>query len=137
MLRVAERVGGTGWSVVDDAGAPVAIVEGYLQRISAQAFSPHTVRAYAYDLLSWRWLEREKVDVWSVGTSDLLRYIRWEKEQANPQRPGDNVYRIEDGRSGGMSVLMINRRLAAIHGLYEHLMLMEPDRVARNPIPRG
>ncbi len=138
MLRVAERDGGTGWSVVDDAGNPVTIVEGYLRRISAQAFSPHTVRAYAYDLLSlWRWLEQEELDVWSVGTSDLLRYIRWEKERANPQRPGDNVYRIEDGRAKGMSVLTINRRLAAIHGMYEHLMLMEPDRLARNPVPRG
>lgn len=47
MLGVAKRDGGTGWSVVDDAGDPVAIVEGYLERISAQGFSPHTVRACA------------------------------------------------------------------------------------------
>lgn len=138
MLRVAEQDGGTSWSVVDGVGDPVALVEGYLKHISAQAFSPHTVRAYAYDLLSfWRWLERESLGVWSVGTSDLLRYIRWERERANPQRPGDNVYRIEDGRVSGMSVLTINRRLAAIHGLYEHLMLIEPGRMARNPVPRG
>jgi site-specific recombinase XerD len=138
MLRVAECDDGTGWSVVNDAGNPVAIVEGYLRRLLAQGFSPHTVRAYAYDLLSfWRWLAQEELDVWSVGTSDLLVYIRWEKERANPQRPGDNVYRIEDGRATGMSALTINRRLAAIHGLYEHLMLEEPDRLARNPVPRG
>ena len=53
------------------------------------------------------------------------------------QQPAANVYRIEDGRSGGMSVSTINRRLAAIHGLYEHLMRAEPDRLARNPVPRG
>jgi site-specific recombinase XerD len=138
MLRVAERDDGTGWSVVDDAGTPVAIVEGYLRRISAQAFSPHTVRAYAYDLLSfWRWLEQEERDVWSVSTSDLLRYIQWEKERVNGQHPGNNVIRIEDGRARGMSVLTINRRLAAIHGLYEHLVLTAPDRLTRNPVPRG
>lgn len=138
MFRVAERESRTGWSVVEDTGKPVEIVEGYLRHIDAQAFSAHTVRAYAYDLLSfWRWLNQENLDVWSVVTSDLLRYIQWEKERANPQRPGDNIYRIEDGRAHGMSVLTINRRLAAIHGLYEHLMLTEPDRLARNPVPRG
>ena len=138
MFRVAEREDGTSWSVLKDTGEPVDVVEGYLRHIAAQAFSLHTVRAYAYDLLSfWRWLDQERLDVWSVGTSDLLRYIQWEKERANRQRPGDDVYRIEDGRAHGMSVLTINRRLAAIHGLYEHLMLTSPDRLARNPVPRG
>ncbi|MDA8345357.1 MAG: site-specific integrase [Thermaerobacter sp.] len=62
MLRVAEREGRTGWSVVDETGEPLALVEGYLQRISSQAFSPHTVRAYAFDLLSfWRWLDQARV----------------------------------------------------------------------------
>ena len=138
MLRVVERDDGTGWSVVEDTGKSVEVVDGYLRHITAQAFSPHTVRAYAYDLLTfWRWLYQMGLDVWSVGASDLLQYIQWEKERTNPQRPGGNVLRIEDGRVHGMSVLTINRRLAAIHGLYEHLMLIEPERLARNPVPRG
>ena len=59
MLRVAERDDGTGWSVVEDTGKSVEVVDGYLRHITAQAFSPHTVRAYAYDLLTF-WLRSSK-----------------------------------------------------------------------------
>ncbi len=137
-VRVVRTGGSPGWSLVGSDGEPVTATEGYLGSLSGRAFSRHTVRAYAYDLLAfWRWLNESGRDVWSVSAADMLGYIQWEKERANPQRPAANVYRIEDGRARGMSVLTINRRLAAIHGLYEHLMRAEPDRLARNPVPRG
>lgn len=41
---------------------------------------------------------------------------------------GDNVYRSEDGRARELSVLTLNRRLAVIHGLYEHF---DADRSSR------
>ncbi|MDA8333479.1 MAG: site-specific integrase [Peptococcaceae bacterium] len=140
VLRVVKTAEGpSGWSVVDEEGTVVNEIQGYLEHLGGLAFSKHTLRSYAFDLLAfWRWLADTGRDVWSMGTSDLLEYIRWEKERKNPQRPGagTNVCRIEDGRQDGMSVLTINRRLAAIHDLYEHLILVEPKRLERNPVPR-
>lgn len=139
ILRVVQAEGPSGWSVVDENGTVVSEIQGFLEYLGALAFSKHTLRAYAFDLLAfWRWLADAGKDVWSVNTSDLLEYIRWEKERQNPQRSGGgaNVCRIEDGRADGMSVLTINRRLAAIHGLYEHLILEQPKRLERNPVPR-
>lgn len=137
MSRVAAQGDALFWSVLDDSGQEVEVIAGYLRQVSARGFSPHTVRAYAYDMLAfWRWLTDAGKDVWCVTTEDLLRYIEWEKRRVNPQRPGTNVYRIEDGRAGGIAVTTINRRLAAIHGLYEHLMRQNPDRLPRNPVPR-
>jgi site-specific recombinase XerD len=140
IFRVVQTAEGpSGWSVMDGEGVTVTEIQGYLDHVGALAFSKHTLRSYAFDLLVfWRWLADTGRGVWSVGTSDLLEYIRWEKERRNPQHPGagGKVRRIEDGRADGMSVLTINRRLAAIHGLYEHLMAKEPERIQRNPVPR-
>ncbi len=36
-----------------------------------------------------------------------------------------------------MTARTINRRLAAIHGFYEHLQRQQPDQPLRNPVPRG
>ncbi len=138
MFRVAAREEEPFFAVLDDAGQEVAVIAGYLGYVATRGFSRHTVRAYAYDMLAfWRWLEATGKDARQVTTEDLLRYIEWEKRRENPQRPGRNVYRLEDGRAGGVAIATINRRLAAIYGFYEHLMRIDPDGLPRNPVPRG
>lgn len=103
VLRVVQTADGlSGWSVVDGEDTVISEIQGYLEHLGVLAFSKHTVRAYAFDLLAfWRWLDGVGKDVWSVCTTDLLEYIRWEKERDNSQRPdtGPNVCRIEDGRA--------------------------------------
>jgi len=138
MLRVSAREDAPFWVVLEDTGQEVAIIAGYLGYVATRGFSRHTVRAYAYDMLAfWRWLAATGKDVWQVTTEDLLRYIEWEKRRENPQRPGRNVYRLADGRAGGVAVATINRRLAAIYGFYEHLLRIDPEGLPRNPVPRG
>ena len=138
MLRVVGREEEPFWAVVDEAGNEVEAIAGYLRYVATRGFSRHTVRAYAYDLLAfWRWLEATDKEVQEVTTQDLLGYIEWEKRRENPQRPGRNVYRLEDGRAGGVAVTTINRRLAAIHGFYEHLLRIDPESMPRNPVPHG
>ena len=138
MFHVAAREEAPFFAVLDGEGQEVAVIAGYLGYVATRGFSRHTVRAYAYDMLAfWRWLEATDKDARRVTTEDLLGYIEWEKRRENPQRPGRNVYRLEDGRAGGMATGTINRRLAAIYGFYEHLLRIDPDSLPRNPVPRG
>lgn len=138
VLRVVKVEGPVGFQVVEDEGRVVEPIEAYLRYLTARAFSARTVRAYAYDFLSfWRWLTCVGKDFSAVASDDILAYIEWQKSVHNPQRPDANVYRIEDGSNGGMSVLTINRRLAAISGLYDYFLRQDPSPVKRNPVPHA
>ena len=111
MFHVAAREEAPFFAVLDDEGQEVEVIAGYLGYVATRGFSRHTVRAYAYDMLAfWRWLEETGKDARQVTTEDLLRYIEWEKRRENPQRPGRNVYRLEDGRAGGVAIATITRR---------------------------
>ncbi len=138
VLRVVKVEGPVGFQVVEDEGRVVGPIETYLRFLAARSFSARTIRSYAYDLLSfWRWLTLAGKDFTTVASDDILAYVEWQKTVHNPQRPDANVYRIEDGSNGGMSVLTINRRLAAISGLYAYLFRQDPSQVKRNPIPHA
>lgn len=122
--------------VVGDEGLVVSPIQEFLRYLAARSFSTKTIRAYAYDLLSyWRWLCRVGKDFTHVTSEDVLEFIEWQKTVYNPQHPDTNVYRIADGRNSGLSVLTINRRLAAVSGLYEYHLLQNPSAVRRNPVP--
>lgn len=127
-----------GWAVVGPDGVPVAPVATYLGFLAARAFSRHTIRAYALDMLCfWRWLEATGREPEAVTVADMLAFIGAEQSRPGPGDRGPNVFRLEDGRNTGMTARTINRRLAAIHGFYEHLQRQQPDRALRNPVPHG
>ncbi len=137
-FRLARTEGIPGWAVVGSDGVPVAPLASYLEFLAARAFSRHTVRAYALDMLCfWRWLDGTGRDPEAVTVTDLLAFIRAEQSRPGPGDRGANVFRLEDGRNTGMTARTINRRLAAIHGFYEHLQRQQPDRPMRNPVPHG
>lgn len=136
--RLCRSDGPAGWAVIGRDGWPVAEVASYLEFLAARAFSPHTVRAYALDMLCfWRWLEATGRDVNRVAVTDMLAFIRAEQSRPGPGDRGPNVFRLEDGRNTGMTARTINRRLAAIHGFYEHLQRSQPEAALRNPVPHG
>lgn len=123
------------YAVVGDEDLVVSPIQDFLRYLAARSFSVKTIRAYAYDLLSyWEWLYLAGKDFTGVTSEDLLEFIEWQKTIDNPQRPDTNVYRITDGTSSGLSVLTINRRLAAISGFYRYHMLQNPG-IKRNPVP--
>lgn len=127
-----------GWALVGDDGHPVIEVSSYLGFLVARAFSKHTIRAYALDMLCfWRWLATTHRDPLTVAVTDMIEFIRWEQDRENVTDRGPNVFRLDDGRNTGMTARTINRRLAAIHGFFEHLQRQEPERQIRNPVPRG
>ena len=105
----------------------------YLGYLADRRYSPASVRAYAFDLLHFaRWLDREDLGLDAVDTDALLRYLA--ACRAEP-RPGqhDNVISLASGRASGFAPATINRRLAAVSGLFSFRSMRDPAAV--NPVP--
>jgi Phage integrase, N-terminal SAM-like domain len=94
------------------------------------------VRAYALDLLQFaRWLEGEGLGLAEVTTEVMLGFLAACRAAVLPGRPGGDVFSIRDGRNAGYAPATINRRLAAVSGLFAFWGLRDP--AAPNPVPRG
>ena len=113
-----------------DGGQDVEAVNRFLAHLAARAFSPATVRAYAFDLLNFlRFCTGRTLVLADVSTVDLFDYLDW---QANPVRePSQRVVRLR--RQPGAAPATMNRRIAAVRGLFEYLVVAGLR--ADNPVP--
>ncbi len=112
------------------SAADIEAVNRFLAHLAARAFSPATVRAYAFDLLNFlRFCAARALVLGRVSTVDLFDYLDW---QANPaEEAQQRVVRLR--RQRGAAPATMNRRIAAVRGLFEYLM-MTGLRVD-NPVP--
>jgi site-specific recombinase XerD len=111
-------------------------VNGYLAYLSDRRYSPRTVRSYAFDLLHFcRWLVDNELSLAGVDTDVLLRYLGACREAVLPGQHGGNVVDLRSGRAAGYAPATVNRRMAAISGLYSFRAMRDPT--AANPVPRG
>lgn len=110
------------WVGVDAANA-------FLAHLESRAFSPATVRAYAFDLVNFaRFLIERGIDVAEVVPTDVFDWIDWQ----SVRRPGrEKVVAITAGR--GSSPASVNRRVAAVRALFEHQVLSGARE--DNPVP--
>ena len=124
------------WVVVGEHAARFALVNEYLAHLLDRNYSLTTVRSYGYDLLAFcRWLIEQDAPLEDVSTDDLLGFLRACREASVPGRPGPNVVGVDGQRLDRYAATTINRRLAAISGLFTYAGLRDPDR--RNPVPKG
>ncbi|MGH2706485.1 MAG: tyrosine-type recombinase/integrase [Actinomycetota bacterium] len=107
----------------------VKAANAFLAHLESRAFSPATVRAYAFDLLNFaRFLQERAIQVPGVVPTDVFDWIDWQ----SVRRPGrEKVVTITAGR--GSAPTSVNRRVAAVRAFFEH-QVMSGAR-ADNPVP--
>lgn len=133
-LRLEERDGA--WALTGPAASRFALVDEYLAHLADRNYSPKTVRAYGYDLLGFcRWLAAEEEPLAKVTTEVLMRFLRACREAKVPGRPGSNVVRLSGRRADQYAATTINRRLAAISGVFAFAAMRDP--AFTNPVPKG
>ncbi len=134
ILRLEER--GDCWALAGEAAGRFALVDQYLEHLLDRNYSHATVRAYGYDLLAFcRWLAEGEVVLEQVTTDDLLGFLRACREATVAGRPGPNVVGMDGQRLDRYAATTINRRLAAISGLFAFVGLRDPG--VKNPVPKG
>jgi integrase/recombinase XerC len=120
----------------EDEGADLALVNDYLGYVADRGYSPRTVRAYAFDLLAFlRWLVLEDLGLGQVSTDVLLRFLAFCRVAVLPGQAGGNVVPLRSGRANGYAPATINRRLAAISGLFGYRAMRDP--AVASPVPRA
>lgn len=112
-LKVLARDGG--WVLTGEDSEELRLVNDYLGYLGDRHYAPGTRRSYAFDLLAFcRWLLEQELRIEQVDTAALLRFL------ASCQ---------------GLAPATINRRLAAVSGLFGFRTMRDPE--ATNPMPRG
>ncbi|MDP8960383.1 MAG: tyrosine-type recombinase/integrase [Actinomycetota bacterium] len=100
----------------------------FLEHLATRGFAAATVRAYAYDIANFTtFLDERGLSLTEVMPTDLFDYLDW---QSARRRGGGKVVVL--GRPGSSPATM-NRRISAVRGLFEHLMItgVRDD----NPVP--
>ena len=127
---------GAGWRLAGPGSVRFALVNDYLAYLADRRYSPRTVRSYAFDLLHFcRWLVTDGTALDAVATDTLLRFLAACREEVLPGQHGGNVVSLRTGRTAGYAAATVNRRLAAISGLFAFRAMRDP--AAPNPVPRG
>jgi integrase/recombinase XerC len=114
---------------VRGSSGDVVLVNRFLSQLGCRAFSPATVRAYAYDLLNFlRFLAERCARLQDVVATDLFDYLDW---QQGPTAGTGKVVRLTERR--GVSPATMNRRIAAVRGLFEFVVTIGVR--GDNPVP--
>jgi integrase/recombinase XerC len=115
---------------VQGGGEDGELVNRFLSHVVSRAFSPATVRAYAYDLLNFlRFLTERRGRLGDVVATDLFDYLDWQQQRSAAS--AGKVVRLTEYR--GAAPATMNRRIAAVRGLFEFAVTVGAR--LDNPVP--
>ena len=127
MTRV-RVVGAPNGHRLDGEGPVIEAANGFLRHLQVRGFSPATVRSYAFDLANFAtFLDATGIELAEVVPTDLFGYLDWQSRRSGT---AGKVVAIAPSTPAPAT---LNRRIAAVRGLFEHLVTTG-DRVA-NPVP--
>ena len=128
-LRVERR--GDGWVLTGSASDDVRLVNDYLGYLGDRRYAQGTRRGYAFDLLAFlRWLAGRERRLEQVDTPLLLEFLASCRAGSFPAPAAGG----ESGR-GGLAAATVNRRLAAVSGLFAFRTMRNAS--TPNPMPKG
>lgn len=129
MSAVVARRDGAGWHL-EGSWPDAEVANRFLAHLVTRAFSPATVRAYAYDLVNFgRFCVERGVRVGDAVPTDFFDYLEWQRG-SRPVR-GGRVVRLAAHR--GPAAATMNRRIAAVRALFAFAVVagVRPD----SPVP--
>lgn len=116
------------------AGADVALANRFLTHLATRNYAAATRRAYAYDLLNFfRFVVERRLGLAEVAPTDLFDYLDWQQRPRRSKRDA-TVVRLSDRR--GAAPATMNRRIAAVRGLFEYAVISGARAVSPVPAPR-
>lgn len=126
-VKVVRRDGG---HRLDGGGPITELANRYLAHLATRGFSPQTVRGYAFDLLNFsRFLAERGASLSDVVPTDLFDYLDWQAR--TPPTARAKVVQLSARR--GVAAATMNRRIAAVRGLFEYAVIAGVR--ADNPVP--
>lgn len=110
----------------------VEAVNAMLAHLAVRAFSPATVRAYAYDCVNFaRFCVERGLSLHDVSSAEVFDWIDW--QAGTPRRRSGNV--VAFARTGAAPAT-VNRRVAAVRALFAHLVMLGTIESSPVPAPR-
>ena len=110
------------------AGPAVEAGNRFLEHLTIRRFSPATVRAYAFDIANFaEFLTDRGLVLNDVEPTDLFDYLDWQSARSGTGGP------VVALRRRGPAPATMNRRIAAVRGLFEYLVTVG-ERM-ENPVP--
>jgi len=117
------RIGGD-WEEAGTANA-------FLAHLTARAFSPATIRAYAFDVVNLaRFLTGEGIGLADVTPVDVFAWVDWQGARRDGGASGGKVVALRRRTTAASTV---NRRVAAIRAFFEYLVMTGAR--TDNPVP--
>ena len=137
-LRVERR--DDGWVLAGADSDDVRLVNDFLGYLGDRHYAPGTRRGYAFDLLALlRWLAEQDRRLDQIDTEVLLRFLAACRGASTPGGAAGVEARPAaipaGGAREGLAAATVNRRLAAVSGLFTFRAMRDPT--APNPMPKG
>ena len=105
-----------------------AKANAFLAHLAARAFSPATIRAYAFDVVNLaRFLTEEGIGLARVTPADVFTWVDWQ----GARRDGGGKVVALRRRTAAAST--VNRRVAAVRAFFEYLVMTGAR--TDNPVP--
>lgn len=137
-----ENVNDITYALLDEDGEPISAISGFMQYLRSHGCSPHTLSAYAYDLLHFtRFLKEQQISYQSFAPAHALTFLEY-LSQVPSRKPAQRLGLVlsTTTRKGNsttrLSAPTINRIFAAVSSFYEYLILSSQFTSGENPIQR-
>jgi site-specific recombinase XerD len=131
MPAVVACKGREGWRL-EGLWPDAEVANRFLAHLMGRAFSPATIRAYAYDLVNFgRFCVERGVRVTDAAPTDVFDYLEWQQQPAGPR--GARVVPLAARRPAPATM---NRRIAAVRALFEFAVLAGVRTDSPVPSPR-
>ena len=129
-MTVQVEVGKDGYRIAGEWEG-IGPANAFLGHLAARAFSPATIRAYAFDVVNLaRFLTGEGIGLAGVTPVDVFAWVDWQGARRDGAASGGKVVALRRRTAAASTV---NRRVAAVRAFFEYLVMAGAR--TDNPVP--